>query len=338
MVRSVHSLLSGLLLLALAPAPHVGSRDLAPAGRTRTYYVAADEVSWDYVPGQRDEIAGRPFADSAFFAKGAPRVVSTTYRKQLFREYTDSAFRTLRPRPPEWEHLGFLGPIMHAEVGDTIRVIFRNNGHRPFSMHPHGVFYTKSSEGSPYNDGTARGDGTGGGTGGAAPGATHVYILAGAVASRTGSNGWQLGHVDVSLARGRGPRHQLRTPRGDDHYRARHGAAGQLAEECRSRDRDDLCAGARRRQLAGGREPRTGRFTGQQPSDRQSLRAPELLSVVREVHDQRVHPRQHAVAGALRSAAGNGCAGTSCRRPMTSTCMPRIGTGIRRSSPGCGRT
>src|ERR1700735_1465894 len=173
MVRTVHSLLPGLLLLALAPAPHGGSRDPAPAGRTRTYYVAADEVSWDYVPGQRDEIAGRPFADSAFFAKGAPRVVSTTYRKVLYREYTDSTFRTLRPRPAEWEHLCFLGPIIHAEVGDTIRVIFRNNGHRPFSMHPHGVFYTKNSEGSPYNDGTARGDSTGAGV---APGATHVYV------------------------------------------------------------------------------------------------------------------------------------------------------------------
>jgi FtsP/CotA-like multicopper oxidase with cupredoxin domain len=178
MVRSAHSLLPGLLLLALPPAPHVGSRDLAPGGRTRTYYIAADEVSWDYAPGQRDEIAGRPFADSAFFAKGAPRVVSTAYRKVLYREYTDSTFRTLRPRPPEWEHLGFLGPIMHAEVGDTIRVTFRNNGHRPFSMHPHGVFYAKSSEGSPYNDGTAGAGIAGAGITGAgvAPGATHVYI------------------------------------------------------------------------------------------------------------------------------------------------------------------
>ena len=43
-------------------------------------------------------------------------------------------------------------------VGDTIRVVFRNNGHRPYSMHPHGVFYEKSSEGVPYNDGTEGGD------------------------------------------------------------------------------------------------------------------------------------------------------------------------------------
>ena len=27
----------------------------------------------------------------------------------------------LKPRPAEWEHLGFLGPVIHAEVGDTIK-------------------------------------------------------------------------------------------------------------------------------------------------------------------------------------------------------------------------
>ena len=38
------------------------------AGRTRTYFIAADTVAWDYVPGARDEIAGTPYADTAFLA------------------------------------------------------------------------------------------------------------------------------------------------------------------------------------------------------------------------------------------------------------------------------
>jgi FtsP/CotA-like multicopper oxidase with cupredoxin domain len=98
--------------------------------------------------------------------------VSTVYQKVLYREYTDSTFGTLKPRPPEWEHLGFLGPVIHAVVGDTIRVVFRNNGHRPFSMHPHGVFYEKSSEGAPYNDGAGAGR-----IGDAVPpGGTFVYV------------------------------------------------------------------------------------------------------------------------------------------------------------------
>jgi FtsP/CotA-like multicopper oxidase with cupredoxin domain len=39
-----------------------------------------------------------------------------------------------------------------AEVGDKIRVHFRNNASFSTSIHPHGVFYAKDSEGSPYTD------------------------------------------------------------------------------------------------------------------------------------------------------------------------------------------
>ncbi|HET7470391.1 MAG TPA: multicopper oxidase domain-containing protein [Gemmatimonadales bacterium] len=160
---------------ALVSALSVASASLpgpAVAPRTRTWYIAADELPWDYAPGGRDEIAGRPWADSAFFANASPRPVSSVYRKVLYREYTDSTFQTVKPRPAEWQHLGFLGPVLHAVVGDTIRVVFRNNGFRPFSMHPHGVFYQKSSEGAPYNDGA--GDGRTGN--GVPPGGTFTYV------------------------------------------------------------------------------------------------------------------------------------------------------------------
>lgn len=171
MIFSPRSIVPGLILVTL---PWIPSRDRAAVPpRTRTYYIAADEVAWDYVPGGRDEIAGRPYIDSAFFAKATSRPVSTIYQKVLYREYTDSTFRTLSPRPPEWQHLGFLGPLIRAVVGDTIRVVFRNNAHRPFSIHPHGVFYDKGSEGAPYNDGTVGRDTA---DDGVLPGGTYVYV------------------------------------------------------------------------------------------------------------------------------------------------------------------
>ena len=68
--------------------------------------------------------------------------------------------------------LGFLGPLIRAEVGDTIQVIFRNNAKRPYSMHPHGVFYNKDSEGAPYEDGTSGADKA---DDGVPPGGTHKY-------------------------------------------------------------------------------------------------------------------------------------------------------------------
>ena len=88
--------ISVLSLLGSSTASRAGA-----SGKSRTYYIAADEVTWDYVPGGVDEIAGRPFADTAFFQKAPPRPVGTAYLKALYREYTDSTFRTLRPRSPQ---------------------------------------------------------------------------------------------------------------------------------------------------------------------------------------------------------------------------------------------
>jgi len=122
-------------------------------GQTRTYYIAADEVTWDYAPGSLNQITGQPFgkAESPWVASG-PHRIGKVYKKALYREYADGTFARLKPRPKEWEHLGFLGPLLRAEVGDTIKVVFKNNLHFPVSLHPHGVFYEKDSEGAVYHD------------------------------------------------------------------------------------------------------------------------------------------------------------------------------------------
>jgi hephaestin len=63
--------------------------------------------------------------------------------------------------------------MIRAEVGDTIVVHFKNNTPFPASMHPHGVFYAKDSEGAPYNDGTS---GAGKADDAVKPGQTHTYV------------------------------------------------------------------------------------------------------------------------------------------------------------------
>jgi FtsP/CotA-like multicopper oxidase with cupredoxin domain len=146
----------------------------AGEGRTRTYYIAADEVVWDYAPSGRNLSEGRPFNDiERAWMEPGPHVIGRKAKKALYREYTDETFSTLKPTTPEWEHLGFLGPLVRAEVGDTIRIVFRNNTKFPASVHPHGVFYEKSSEGAHYDDGTSdreRADD------GVPRGGTHTYV------------------------------------------------------------------------------------------------------------------------------------------------------------------
>jgi FtsP/CotA-like multicopper oxidase with cupredoxin domain len=142
--------------------------------KVRTYYVAADEVEWDYAPGGVNKMMGMKFDGySKVFVERGPHRIGSMYRKALYREYTDETFAHLKPRPAEWESSGILGPILRAEVGDTIRVVFKNNATHPYSMHPHGVFYKKDSEGALYEDGTSGSDKV---DDAVPPGKTHVYI------------------------------------------------------------------------------------------------------------------------------------------------------------------
>lgn len=124
-----------------------------PGGRVRTYYLAAEEVDWDYAPLGRDEMMGHDFMDEAkVFVERKEGRVGRVHRKAVYIEYADDKFETRKPRPAEWAHLGILGPTLRAEVGDVIRVIFKNKTSRAYSLHPHGVFYLKADEGAPGND------------------------------------------------------------------------------------------------------------------------------------------------------------------------------------------
>jgi FtsP/CotA-like multicopper oxidase with cupredoxin domain len=148
----------------------VATATVAAAGATRTYFIAADELTWDYAPMNRNVVSGKPFgAEEALWVARGPHKIGKEFKKALYREYTDATFTVLKPRPKEWEHLGFLGPLVRAEVGDTIKIVFRNNLKFPASLHPHGVFYEKDSEGAPYNDGVDPAKKS------VAPGATETY-------------------------------------------------------------------------------------------------------------------------------------------------------------------
>jgi manganese oxidase len=148
-------------------------RAQSPGGRLRVHYVAADEIQWDYAPAGRDEAMKHPFDElQRGYTESAPHKIGRIYKKAVFREYSDDTFTKLKTRTPEEAYLGMLGPVLRAEVGDTIEIHFKNNGTHPFSMHPHGVLYEKDSEGADYNDGTIGNDK---GDGAVPSGATHTY-------------------------------------------------------------------------------------------------------------------------------------------------------------------
>uniref|UniRef100_A0A670Y626 ferroxidase n=1 Tax=Pseudonaja textilis TaxID=8673 RepID=A0A670Y626_PSETE len=123
-------------------------------GHKRKYFIAAERILWDYGPGGIDTFTGQPLnatdSDSApYFRQGDDRI-GGRYWKVQYVAYTDGSFSRRKKRPASEAHLGILGPVIKAEVGDTILVTFLNRGDKNHSMMPHGVAFDKSSEGFPY--------------------------------------------------------------------------------------------------------------------------------------------------------------------------------------------
>lgn len=73
-----------------------------------------------------------------------PDRVGSRYSKYVYKRYTDDTFTTEIPSDPSF---GYVGPLIHGEVGEVIRVHFKNNVDIPVSAHPHGVRYNKLNEG-----------------------------------------------------------------------------------------------------------------------------------------------------------------------------------------------
>ncbi|KAI1891570.1 hypothetical protein AGOR_G00145150 [Albula goreensis] len=124
-----------------------------PHGAVREYFIAAEEIIWDYGPSQINNFTGKPLKSDSesetFFETGDNRI-GGKYKKATYVEYTDSTFTKRKDRTPEEEHLGILGPVIRAEVEDTIKVTFRNKATRPYSIQPHGVEYSILQEGTLY--------------------------------------------------------------------------------------------------------------------------------------------------------------------------------------------
>ena len=168
---------SSLALVGVFVAVLGGSAATAVAqqsGQVRTYYIAADEIDWNYLPSGIDGMTGtKPQGYAKLYTQSGSGYIGSVYRKAVYREYTDATFEHLKPRPADQAYLGIVGPIIHAEVGDTIKIVFRNNGTHPYSMHPHGVSYTAANEGSMYDRGVAMQSGDGNAV---APGDTYTYV------------------------------------------------------------------------------------------------------------------------------------------------------------------
>ena len=107
----------------------VHGADSAP-GRSREYWIAAEERPLEHRPHP-------PRRDDGDAGQGA----STTFNAYAYRAYSANFAAPLGPATVP-------GPLIEAEVGDTVVVHFRNKLRTPVTMHPHGIFYANEMDGA----------------------------------------------------------------------------------------------------------------------------------------------------------------------------------------------
>jgi FtsP/CotA-like multicopper oxidase with cupredoxin domain len=126
--------------LALASALLLTSAAAAPA-KSLDVWVAAVPTWWNVVPNGHDAIMGMPVDPAqAIFPTVVYRRYSSGWRRPLPNARHSNADGLVIP-----------GPLIHARVGDRLRIHFKNLDNlrfAPHSMHFHGVHYAPSSDGA----------------------------------------------------------------------------------------------------------------------------------------------------------------------------------------------
>jgi manganese oxidase len=103
---------------------------LTSGGQTREYWIAAEPVEWNIVPTHRDQMMAQKVKSG-----------KTSFTAYGYRSYSAGFASPLGEATVP-------GPLIEAEVGDTVVVHFRNKLKTPVTMHPHGIFYANEMDGA----------------------------------------------------------------------------------------------------------------------------------------------------------------------------------------------
>ena len=114
---------------------------------TREYWIAAVNTRWDVAPNGMDALTRTPIATD-----------KRVFTAIVYRRYTRNFARPWPNTAASADNDGIPGPLIEAEVGDTVIIHFRNRDRSyrlPHSIHVHGFHYAPSSDGAyiPYISG-----------------------------------------------------------------------------------------------------------------------------------------------------------------------------------------
>jgi FtsP/CotA-like multicopper oxidase with cupredoxin domain len=126
----------GKLAAGIPVPPKVAEAEAAPApvaraaaGVRREYWIRAEKTRWTIVPTRRDQMMDERIHGPI------------TFNALAYRAYAPNFAKPLGPAT-------IPGPLLTAEVGDSIVVNFQNATPGPVTMHPHGLFYRPEMDGA----------------------------------------------------------------------------------------------------------------------------------------------------------------------------------------------
>ncbi|NXR88110.1 HPHL1 protein, partial [Hypocryptadius cinnamomeus] len=92
-------------------------------GALRLYYIAAEELEWDYASNK----------------SSAPKVYNISSYEESCTAGCECPLLASQPSGIPWEQQQTEGPLLHAEVGDSVLIVFKNKASRPYSISAHGI-------------------------------------------------------------------------------------------------------------------------------------------------------------------------------------------------------
>ena len=127
---------------------------ILPPTPTRTIFMAADVVEWDFFPAGINKCTGTLTDRERTFVEHSATRIGSKYLKSLYREYTDGTFTKLKPanssssgpstdsNPVNVINIpqhGYLGPTIELSVGESVLIVLKNNLEWPINIIPHGL-------------------------------------------------------------------------------------------------------------------------------------------------------------------------------------------------------
>ncbi|NXM62474.1 HPHL1 protein, partial [Illadopsis cleaveri] len=100
-------------------------------GTMRIYYIAAEEIEWDYASNKSS--APKIYNISSFEER---------VKKKKVKNATITSLRNKILKGSKYPQEFFLKtswPLLHAEVGDSVLIVFKNKASRPYSISAHGI-------------------------------------------------------------------------------------------------------------------------------------------------------------------------------------------------------